>query len=252
MTLNTGFANQTAIPANAFERQRYGLISHSTQQKNIVAERQRAAQAPAMPAQRQGAFEQTPNRLPSPNARPVASPERTDVYSDATGEPPRYATDSDLSFWDIIDMINPLHHLPIVGNIYRSVTRDTLDPVSRFAGGLLYGGPVGAISSGVSMLAEHVQKTPSTETMPHEAAAAYARQDNPWTTEKAAQSYGATHTQREIDGHNPVRGENPHHHAAQSYRFADNFAQAERRAINIARHDVNANREWYRAIHDDR
>jgi len=52
------------------------------------------------------------------------------------------------SFWgDVLDVINPLQHLPVVGTIYRAVTGDKMGDVEKVAGDTLYGGPIGLISS---------------------------------------------------------------------------------------------------------
>lgn len=56
-------------------------------------------------------------------------------------------TPPSLSFGEILDIINPLHHLPIVGGIYRQMTGDTISPVARIAGGALFGGPIGAVAA---------------------------------------------------------------------------------------------------------
>lgn len=48
------------------------------------------------------------------------------------------------TFLDVLDVINPLQHLPVIGTIYRELTGDTLSPASRVAGDILYGGPIGA------------------------------------------------------------------------------------------------------------
>jgi len=59
-------------------------------------------------------------------------------------------------FGDLIDMVNPLQHLPVIGTIYRSLTGDTLDGPARIIGGLIYGGPVGMASAiGNAILEEH-------------------------------------------------------------------------------------------------
>lgn len=58
------------------------------------------------------------------------------------------------SFKDVIDVINPLHHVPVVGTVYRKLTGDTLHPASRIIGGSIYGGPIGAISSTLSGISE--------------------------------------------------------------------------------------------------
>lgn len=54
------------------------------------------------------------------------------------------------TFGDIIDIVNPLQHIPIVNNIYRKITGDTIAPAMEIAGGALFGGPIGAIASVVT------------------------------------------------------------------------------------------------------
>lgn len=54
------------------------------------------------------------------------------------------------SFGDVVDMINPLHHLPVIGTLYRKFTGDTIKPMSDIIGGALFGGPVGAVASTVN------------------------------------------------------------------------------------------------------
>lgn len=53
------------------------------------------------------------------------------------------ATDQ-IGFLDFLDIINPLQHIPIIGNIYRSVTGDDIKPVAKIIGDSIYGGPIGA------------------------------------------------------------------------------------------------------------
>lgn len=55
--------------------------------------------------------------------------------------------ESEYSFADVIDIINPLQHLPVIGTIYRKLTGDTIKPMSNIIGGALFGGPVGAVAS---------------------------------------------------------------------------------------------------------
>ncbi len=50
-------------------------------------------------------------------------------------------------FGDIIDMVNPLQHIPLVSTVYRYLTNDTIKPVAQVIGGTLYGGPLGAATS---------------------------------------------------------------------------------------------------------
>jgi hypothetical protein len=50
-------------------------------------------------------------------------------------------------FGDLIDIINPLHHIPIVNVIYRQLSGDTIGGVARIAGGALFGGVSGLASA---------------------------------------------------------------------------------------------------------
>ncbi len=50
-------------------------------------------------------------------------------------------------FQHILDVINPLQHLPIIGTIYRAATGERLDPVEKIAGDALYGGLWGAVTA---------------------------------------------------------------------------------------------------------
>jgi len=54
---------------------------------------------------------------------------------------------SELSFGDLLDVINPLQHIPFIGTIYRRMTGDSMSPTAEIAGGALYGGIVGTIAS---------------------------------------------------------------------------------------------------------
>ncbi len=56
------------------------------------------------------------------------------------------------SFFDFLDIVNPLQHIPIISSIYRHFTGDNIHPVSRVAGGALFGGPIGAAVSGVDAI----------------------------------------------------------------------------------------------------
>ncbi len=47
-------------------------------------------------------------------------------------------------FGDLLDMANPLQHIPIVNFVYREVTGDTIKPVSSLIGGAAFGGVMGA------------------------------------------------------------------------------------------------------------
>lgn len=44
---------------------------------------------------------------------------------------------------NMIDVINPLQHIPVVSSVYRKLTGDQIGGAARIAGGALYGGPLG-------------------------------------------------------------------------------------------------------------
>lgn len=52
--------------------------------------------------------------------------------------------DDGFNFRDVLDLINPIQHIPIIGNLYRNLTGDVAAPAIRIAGGALFGGPLGA------------------------------------------------------------------------------------------------------------
>ena len=60
----------------------------------------------------------------------------------------------DIGFGDFIDLINPLHHLPVIGPLYREITGDEIKPAAQILGGLIYGGPVGLVTSASQVIAE--------------------------------------------------------------------------------------------------
>lgn len=55
-------------------------------------------------------------------------------------------------FGDLIDIINPLQHIPLVGTAYREITGDTIRPSGRIFGGALFGGAVGAAAGLVNVI----------------------------------------------------------------------------------------------------
>ena len=52
----------------------------------------------------------------------------------------------DLSFGDLLDIANPLQHIPVISDIYRSLTGDSISDSARVAGDAIYGGPLGVVS----------------------------------------------------------------------------------------------------------
>ncbi|MSO92318.1 MAG: hypothetical protein EXQ86_02820 [Rhodospirillales bacterium] len=57
---------------------------------------------------------------------------------------PKFFEDGAPSFMDLLDIINPLQHIPVISSIYRELTGDTIGHTPRIAGGALFFGPIGA------------------------------------------------------------------------------------------------------------
>lgn len=63
-------------------------------------------------------------------------------------------TTHDDSFWgkdgftfgDIVDMFNPLHHLPVVSNLYHENAQDDICEGAKIIGGALFGGLIGGVA----------------------------------------------------------------------------------------------------------
>ena len=60
------------------------------------------------------------------------------------------------SFGAVLDIINPLQHIPIVSTIYRAATGDTIGPGRRMIGGAIFGGVVGLITSAADAAIEGI------------------------------------------------------------------------------------------------
>ncbi|WP_404382446.1 hypothetical protein [Caenispirillum salinarum] len=90
--------------------------------------------------------------------RPSEAPARADQAKPAAEE--------EASFWDFLDIINPLQHIPVVSTIYREITGDTIKPIARLAGGALFGGGfIGAGLAAVTATAEGLMGLDDGETM---------------------------------------------------------------------------------------
>ncbi|HEY1877520.1 MAG TPA: hypothetical protein VGG66_08615 [Rhizomicrobium sp.] len=77
---------------------------------------------------------------PSPAAQ-VAAP-----ASGAAANPDPTKPDEGF-FHHLLDVVNPLQHLPVIATIYRAITGEHIGAVERIAGDTLYGGLWGAVSS---------------------------------------------------------------------------------------------------------
>ncbi|HXG51786.1 MAG TPA: hypothetical protein VNN77_10315 [candidate division Zixibacteria bacterium] len=57
-------------------------------------------------------------------------------------------------FGDFLDVLNPLHHIPVVATIYRKMTGDRIAPAARVVGGALWGRIGGFVMGIVNSIVE--------------------------------------------------------------------------------------------------
>ena len=80
---------------------------------------------------------------------------------------PHPAQDSDhgFGFDDLLDVINPLQHLPLIGTAYRAITGDGIEAPARLAGGALFGGLFGFLGSVATLAFEEITGESVDQTM---------------------------------------------------------------------------------------
>lgn len=88
------------------------------------------------------AFTPTQNGVEAVSAAPAAT-----ATSEKTPK-----EDKPFSFWDLVDIVNPLQHIPVVSTFYRRLSGDEIGSFARIAGGAVYGGFFGAAAGGVNAI----------------------------------------------------------------------------------------------------
>lgn len=59
-------------------------------------------------------------------------------------------------FDDLLDIVNPLHHIPVIATFYRAMTDDEIAPAPRILGGALFGGIVGFAVAAANAVIEEI------------------------------------------------------------------------------------------------
>ena len=78
------------------------------------------------------------------------------LQTNPQAQPPEKADKGGFGFWDFVDIINPLQHIPVVNKLYRKITGDEIGSVARIAGAGLYTGGIGAGIAAVNVGIEKV------------------------------------------------------------------------------------------------
>ena len=92
--------------------------------------------------------------LPTPGPTDYA---RTfDTGSEAGGPSGGFPAAIEVSHEQLMNGLNPLQHLPVVGMIYRAATNEQIPATMRVAGAGILGGPLGMIGAGLMSLFEAI------------------------------------------------------------------------------------------------
>ena len=113
--------------------------------------------------------------------------------------------DTDFDFFDFLDILNPLQHIPVVSTFYRELTGDELHPASRIVGGTLYGAIPGAVSAILNTVTEGLTGKDIGE---HIADAFFGEDDTPKMAQKAPPPTANTdQTKDQITANDSTTGE---------------------------------------------
>ena len=85
---------------------------------------------------------------------PASTPSPASNVEQVTVSAPK--SDGGGFFHHLLDVINPLQHLPVIGTIYRAITGEHIGAVEKVMGDTLYGGLWGAASSVADLAFEGV------------------------------------------------------------------------------------------------
>ncbi len=156
---------------------------------------------------------------PRPQAEAVAmQPLKAEVQPlKAAVEKPTGIWESDsFSFWDVVDAINPLQHIPVISTIYRKLTGDEMGYASRIAGDTLYSGVFGSLISGLASSVANVFMDAMTgkDIGEHVMAAAELQPASPATRQHAAISPSVIEQNSALLSESLQQGAMPSDHAA--------------------------------------
>lgn len=70
-----------------------------------------------------------------------------------------------LRFGDLVDLLNPLQHIPIASSLYRTVTGDEISPAARILGAMIYTGPLGFVYATADSLFAEISGKPLGDTL---------------------------------------------------------------------------------------
>lgn len=137
-----------------------------------------------------------PAAVPRPQVEAVAARHLSAAVEKTSGA----AKPDSGGFSDILDIINPLQHIPVISTLYRKLTGDEIGQMPRIAGGALYGGVFGSFVSGlVSAVANvFVEALTGKDIGEHFMAAASPEETSPPLKQQALSSEGDIHQNAQV------------------------------------------------------
>lgn len=75
-------------------------------------------------------------------AKPVGEPTPQTAKGESSIAPQNI---EEITWSDVVDAVNPLHQLPVIGDVYRSITGEKISGMARVAGGFIFGGIAGGL-----------------------------------------------------------------------------------------------------------
>jgi len=79
----------------------------------------------------------------------------TATTGSAAAQGPQLFGEDGLDFFDFLDVVNPLQHIPVISTIYRMATGDEIGSLPRLMGGVLFGGLPGLGAASVNVALDH-------------------------------------------------------------------------------------------------
>ncbi len=106
--------------------------------------------------------------LPTPGADPAS---RLHGWADPDGAGPigpdqAWPQKVDVPFDQVMNGLNPLHYVPVVGMVYRAATGEQIPATMRVMGAAITGGPLGALGAGLMGLLEAIFTMEPDQTRP--------------------------------------------------------------------------------------
>ena len=111
-----------------------------------------AARSPE--AERKPTFSEVAADVAGAQSANVANVTPTEAPAAKNGAPFSLWEKEGFGFGDFIDIINPLHHIPIVATIYRNLSGDQIGAAPRVIGGALWGRIGGFVAGAVNAVVE--------------------------------------------------------------------------------------------------